>query len=168
MVTSKGKGPRENDERENDMSKQSTKYTVLVNGEATDFTRSTKATVIAEADRLRRDGERAAISVVTGAGTEVYALKEVKRKVFSFRTKPYTKTIELPGDLAKLVAAGYVAAYERPNKDAVVLRNEGAEEDERYAVARRSTGEILELVPTTRDAGQVMKSLPRVKVGADA
>ncbi len=134
------------------------KYTIFQGGESTDFARATKATVIAEADRLRtKDKVRDALEVRTDKGTVVYALKEVKARVITKHTKAFTKTITLPEDLAKLVPAGYVAAYERPRNDAVVLRNEGADEDERYAVMRRSTGEILALVPTTRDAGQVMK-----------
>lgn len=134
-------------------------YTIHLNGTPTDFTRSTKATVVAEADRLRKSKERSLIEVVTAAGNVVYSLKEVKARVITKHTKPFTKTIELPAEFAALVPAGYVAAYERPRNDAVVLRNEGADEDERYAVMRRSTGEVLELVPTTRDAGQVMKGM---------
>jgi hypothetical protein len=135
-------------------------YTLTVGGEPTDFARSTKATVIAEADRLRtKEKVRDAIGVVTAKGTEVYSLKEIKARVITKHTKPYTKTITLPDELAKLVLEGYVAAYERPRNDAVVLRNESAEEDERYAVTRRSTGEVVALVPTTRDAGQVMKEM---------
>lgn len=142
------------------------KYTITVNGEATDFARATKATVVAEADRLRtKDKVRDAIAVVTDKGTEVYALKAIKARVITKHTKPFTKTIELPSDLAALVLDGYVAAYERPRNDAVVLRNESAEESERYAVTRRSTGELVELVQTTRDAGAVMKSM-KVKANA--
>ena len=142
------------------------KYTIFVNDTATDFARATKATVIAEADRLRtKDKVRDAIEVRTDKGTAVYTLKAVKARVITKRTKPFTKTIELPAEFAKLVPEGYVAAYERPRNDAVVLRNEGAEEDERYAVMQRSTGKIVDLVPTTRDAGQVMKGM---KVPANA
>lgn len=136
------------------------KYTIFQGGEATDFARATKATVIAEADRLRtKDKVRDALEVRTDKGNVVYELKEVKARVITKHTKPFTKTITLPEDLAKLVPAGYVPAYERPRNDAVVLRNEGAEEDERYAVMQRSTGKIVDLVPTTRDAGQVMKGM---------
>lgn len=136
-----------------------TKYTIFINDTATDFARSTKATVVTEADRLRKTGEKGLIEVRTQTGHVAYALKAVKARVITKHTKPYTKTITLPTDLAKLVPSGYVPAYERPRNDAVVLRNEGADEDERYAVMRRSTGEVLELVGTTRDAGQVMKGM---------
>lgn len=136
------------------------KYTIFQGGEATEFARSTKATVVAEAERLRtKDKVRDLIEVRTEVGTVVFALKEVKARVITKHTKPFTKVIDLPAEFAALVPAGYVAAYERPRNDAVVLRNEGAEEDERYAVMRRSTGEVVELVGTTRDAGQVMKGM---------
>lgn len=137
-----------------------TKYTIFRNETATDFARSTKATVVAEAERLRaKDKVRDLIEVRTDAGNVVFALKEVKTRVITKHTKPYTKTIELPAELKSLVPAGYVPAYERPRNDAVVLRNEDADAEERYAVMRRSTGEVLELVGTTREAGQVMKGM---------
>jgi hypothetical protein len=142
------------------------KYTIFLDGAATEYARSTKATVIAEADRLRtKDKVRDLIEVRTDKGTVVHALKAVKARVITRHTKAYTKTITLPEDLAKLVPAGYVAAYERPRNDAVVLRSESAESEDRYAVARRSTGEVVAYVPTTRDAGQVMKGM---KVPANA
>lgn len=140
-------------------------YTIFTGGEATDFHRATKATVVAEADRLRKAKVRDLIEVRTDKGGVVYELKAIKARVITKHTKPYTKTIELPSDLAALVLDGYVAAYERPRNDAVVLRNETAEEDERYAVTRRSTGELVELVATTREAGQVMKGM-KVKANA--
>ena len=142
------------------------KYTIVINGTETDFARSTKATVVAEADRLRtKDKERGLIQVVTDKGTVVHELKEIKARVITKHTKPYTKTIELPTELQDLVPAGYTAAYERPRNDAVVGRNLDADPEERYSVTRRSTGEVVDLVPTTRDAGQVMKGM---KVPANA
>lgn len=143
-----------------------TKYTIFINDTATDFARSTKATVVAEADRLRKAGERGAIEVRTGTGHVAYGLKEIKARNITKHTKPFTKTVELPADFAKLVPAGYVAAYTRPRNDAAVLRNEGADEDERYAVMRLSTGELVDFVATTRDAGQVMKGMKAVKATA--
>lgn len=134
------------------------KYTIFQGGEATEFARSTKATVVAEAERLRtKDKVRDLIEVRTEAGTVVFALKEVKSRVITKHTKPYTKTITLPDELQALVPDGYTAAYERPRNDAVVGRNLDADPEERYSVTRRSTGEQLGLVATTREAGQVMK-----------
>lgn len=142
------------------------KYTIQVNGKATDFARSTKATVVAEADRLRTKAKvRDLIEVVTDKGTAVYALKAVKARVITKRTKAFTKTIELPAELMKLVPAGYVPAYERPRNDTVVLRNEDAEQEERYAVVRRSTQEFLGFAETTREAGQIQIA-EKVKVTA--
>lgn len=142
-------------------------YTIHVNGTATDFARSTKATVVAEADRLRtKEKVRDLIEVRTAAGSVVYSLKAVKARVITKHTKPFTKTIDLPEDLAALVPDGYVPAYERPRNDAVVLRNDELKGGEDfYAVARRSTGEVVAYVGTTRDAGQVMKEM---KVSATA
>lgn len=135
-------------------------YTIFQADQATDYHRATKATVIAEAERLRtKDKVRDALEVRTDKGNVVFALKAIKARVITRHTKPFTKTIELPAEFAALVPAGYVAAYERPRNDAVVLRNEDAEEEERYAVMRRSTGEVVEFVQTTRDAGQVMKGM---------
>jgi hypothetical protein len=138
-----------------------TKYTIFVNDTAVDgSTKATKATVVAAADTLRKKGEKGAIDVRTGAGTVVHSLKAVKARIVTKHTKPYTKVLaDLPKEIAALVPAGYVAAYERPRNDALVLRNEGAEDDERYAVARRSTGEFVGFAPTTRAAGQIMKGM---------
>ena len=136
------------------------KYTIFQGGEATEFVRSTKATVVAEAARLRtKEKVRDLIEVRTEAGTVVHSLKEVKARVITKHTKPYTKTITLPEELQALVPEGYTAAYERTRNDAVVGRNLDADPEERYSVTRRSTGELVALVPTTRDAGQVMKGM---------
>lgn len=141
-----------------------TKYVLKVGGEAVDFVRSSKATVVAEADRLRKSGERALIEVVTGTGHVAYALKESKARVVTFHTKPYTKTIDLPKDIKSLVPKGYEAAYERPRNGAVVARNLKADEDERYVVVNRATGEVVDYAPTTREAGQIMKGMKPAKV----
>lgn len=136
-----------------------TTYTAFIGDTATDFTRSTKQTVVDHVTALRKNGERSELTVRTQAGNVVFGLKESKKRVITKHTKPFTKTITLPKELAKLVPAGYVAAYERPTNDATVLRNENAPEPERYAVTRRSTGEFVGFAETTRDAGQIMKAM---------
>ena len=143
------------------------KYTIFQAGQATDFARSTKATVVTEAERLRKSKVRDLLEVRTEAGNVVFALKEVKARVITKHTKPYTKTITLPAELQALVPAGYATAYERPRNDAVVLRREAEVEDDDslYAVMQRSTGVIVDYAPTTRAAGQIMKSM-RVKANA--
>jgi len=141
-----------------------TKYTLQVNGEATEFARSTKATVVAEADRLRKSGVREGIEVVTGAGHVAYALKAIKSRVITFHTKPYTKTITLDKEIASLVPKGYTAAYARLRNGAVVGRNLEADEDERYVVVAIATGEVAGHAATTREAGQIMKGLKPAKV----
>jgi len=136
-----------------------TKYTLFIDGTETEYARSTKATVVAEAEARRKGGERALIEVRTQTGHVAFALQAVKARVITKHTKAFTKTIELPEALAALVPSGYVAAYERPRNDALVLRNEDADDESRYAVARRSTGEIVAYTATTREAGAVMKGM---------
>jgi len=138
-----------------------TKYTIFVNGTATEYAKSTKATVVAEANRLRnKDKVRDLIEVRTDKGHVAFALKAVKSRVITKHTKPFTKTIELPAEFAKLVPSGYVPAYERPRNDAVVLRAiKEVEKEARYAVMQRSTGKVVGYTATTREAGQVMVSM---------
>lgn len=140
-----------------------TQYIVQVAGENTDFVRSTKATVTAEADRLRKSGVRDLIEVVTGTGHVAYELKAIKSRVITFHTKPFTKTIPLPKEIASLVPKGYTAAYARLRNGAVVGRNLEAEEDERYVVVAVATGKVVDYAPTTREAGQIMKGLRPAK-----
>ena len=134
--------------------KTNTKYTARVNGTDTDFSRTTKATVVAHVEALRKGGEKGLLEVVTQTGHVAFVLAAVKTRNITRHTKPYTKTIDLPKGLK--LPKTYVAAYERPKNDALVARSLKANADERYAVVRRSTGEVLAFVPTTRDAGQAM------------
>lgn len=145
------------------MAKANTQYILKVAGEATDFVRSTKATVTAEADRLRKSGVRDSIEVVTGLGHVAYELKAIKSRVITFHTKPFTKTIPLPEEIASLVPKGYTAAYARLRNGAVVGRNLEAEEDERYVVVAVTTGKVAGHAATTREAGQIMKGLRPAK-----
>lgn len=145
--------------------KTNTKYALYIDGTATDYVRSTKATVVAEAEKVRKGGERALIEVRTQTGHVAFALKAIKARVITKKTKAFTKTIDLPEALQALVPSGYVAAYERPRNDALVLRNEDAEDASRYLVTRRSTGDSVAYAPTTRAAGAIMKGM---KVGANA
>lgn len=137
----------------------STKYTLFVNDEATDFARSTKATVVAEALATRKGGEKNAIDVRTQAGTVVFALKPVKSRIVTVFTKPYTKTVEVDDAIRALLPAGYDVAYTRPRNDAAVLRSQEAPRSSQYAVTRLSTGEVVGYAPTTREAGAIMKAM---------
>jgi len=143
-----------------------TTYNLNVGGIAVGFARSTKATVVAKAEETRKGGEKSAITVTTDAGNVVFELKAAKQRLITKKTKPFTKVVELPEALLALVPDGYVAAYTRPRNDAAVLRNEGAEDEERYAVSRLSTGEFLGFAGTTREAGAIMKAEKVVKVNA--
>lgn len=138
-----------------------TTYTLVVDGTATDFVRSTKQTVINEANRQIKEKLGYKFEVVTTAsGKSVYRV--ARRHVTKF-TKPYTKTVDLTPELAALVPAGYVAAYARPRNGAVVLRvvdKDLVEEDSRYAVLDVIVGSLAGYAPTTRIAGKIMKALP--------
>ena len=150
------------------------KYILTIDGEQTDFARATKSTVVDEMTKVRKGGEKRALSVVTDKGSVVAELKAVKTRLITKHTKPYTKTIELPAELAALVPEGYAAAYERPTKDAVVLRRESDEVEAfdenaaefRYTVVQRSTCDLLGYAPTTRVAGAVMTKRERLKKSA--
>jgi hypothetical protein len=146
-----------------------TQYIVRVNGDLTDYVRSTKATAVTEADRVYADlNRRANVDVVTGTGHVAYALNLVKARIITKFTRPFTKVITLPAEIAALVPEGYVTAYARLTHDATVLRRTSdiPEDDSRWAVMNTSTGEIVAYVPSTRDAGQVMKGMKRAPAAA--
>lgn len=131
-----------------------TKYTARINGTDTEFARSTKATVVAHVEALRKGGEKGLLEVVTGTGHVAFAIAAARTHNVTKHTKPFTKTIALPKGLH--LPKGYAAAYERPKNDALVARNLKASKDERYVVVRRTSGEVLGFTATTREAGQVM------------
>lgn len=142
------------------MARNATTYTLVIDGTATDFVRSTKATVIKEADAriAAKDGYKA--EVVTSGGKTVHTVS--RRKITKF-TRPFTKVIDVPEDLADLVPAGYAAAYARYRNGAIVLRRESdiVEDPSRYAVISIVARSIAGYAATTRDAGQIMKSLKK-------
>lgn len=149
------------------MAKNTTKYTVRIDGVDTDFTRSKKETVVAEATRRLKAKEGYKVEVVTQAGNVVFTA--ARRKITKV-TKPYTKTIELPEDLATAVPEGYAAAYARYRNGAVVLRREAdiEDDDSRYAVLNVLTRTIAGYAETTRGAGQIMKGLGADRKAAKA
>jgi hypothetical protein len=147
------------------MAKSNTHYTLQVNGENVDFVRTTKATVVAEAERVNAE-TREAVAVVTGTGKEVFSLKARPQRVYSFLTKPFKKVIELPEDIAALVPEDYTPAYQRPRNGAVVGRNMEAELDARYVVVATATGKVAGYAATTREAGQIMKGIKKVAAAA--
>lgn len=140
----------------------STKYTLFVSGEATDFTRSTKSTVVDEAVAVRAD-QKVEVEVKTGAGTTVFYAAAPKQRVITVFTKPFTKVVPLSDAEAGLVPQGYAPAYKRPRNGAVVLRRESdiPEDPSRYAVLDTVLAAIVGYAETTRAAGKIME-----KVGA--
>lgn len=136
--------------------KTNTTYTLHIDGVATDYTRSTKATVVAAARAALLAKQGYKVEVVTQTGH--ISFTAVRRHVTK-HTKPFTKVITLPENLQHLVPAGYVAAYARLRNTAIVLRNEDAPEPERYAVIDTINGEFAGFAHTTREAGQIMKAL---------
>jgi hypothetical protein len=145
------------------MGKNRTTYTVHVDGVATDFTRTTKATVVTEAERRLSAKEGFKVEVVTQTGVVVFTA--ARRKVTKM-TKPFTKTVEVSPEVAALIPEGYAAAYERPRNGTVVLRREVdlEEDDSRYAVLDTVAKAISGYAETTRGAGKIMKALGRGKV----
>lgn len=131
-----------------------TKYTLNVNGVPTDFARSTKATVVAEAES-RRAADKVAVSVTTDAGNVVFELAAPKQRVITVHTKPFTKVIDVDETIQELVLAGYVAAHRRPRNGATLLRNMEVEKDERYAIVF-DNGAETEFASTTREGGAIM------------
>lgn len=146
--------------------KTATKYTAFLNNEATDFTRSTKATVIAHVEGLRKDGEKGALEVRTQTGHVAFALAAIKTRNVTVHTRPFTKTVEVSKTLARLVPKGYVVAYVRTQNDTAVLRNKSNRKD--LLVTRLSTGEVLGTATTTREAGaiQTVQSIKKVAQNA--
>ena len=150
------------------MTKNRTAYTVHVNGEATDFTRSTKATAVAHAEAVLAEKGNWKVEVVTQTGTVVFTA--ARRRPERFRARPFTKTVELTPDVAALVPEGYAAAYERTRNGTVVLRREAdiEDDDSRYAVLDVVAKSLVGFAETTRGAGQIMKALGTAKARATA
>lgn len=148
--------------------KTNTKYTARINGTDTDFSRSTKATVVAHVEALRKGGEEGLLEVVTATGHVAFALAPVKHRVITRHTKPFTKTVEVPAALRKLVLKGYEVAYTRPANDTAVLRSKKAPKTEAYVVTRLTTGAILGYAETTRGAGAIQKAQNVKLVAANA
>lgn len=151
------------------MAKNTTTYTVVLDGANTDIVRSKKESAVNQARTLLADRKGYRVQVVTGAGTVVF--EAARRKITKF-TKPFTKVVDLPEDIAALVPEGYAAAYTRPRNGAVVLRMEDpevVEDPSLYAVLDTVAKTIADFAATTRDAGQIMKSLGKSrKVAASA
>jgi hypothetical protein len=136
-----------------------TRYVIAIDGANTDvkYSKKDRAINAARTHLAKKDGY--VVQVFTEAGTEVF--KAARRKVTKF-TAPYTKTIDLPENLAALVPNGYVAAYARHRNGAVVLRLEDqdiVEDPSLYAVLDTVAGTLAGYAPTTRDAGKLMKAL---------
>lgn len=144
-----------------------TAYTVTVDSVATDFTRSKKESAVAEATRRLAAKEGYVVEVVTQTGTVVF--RAARRRVTKF-TKPFTKVVELPSDIAGLVPDGYAAAYIRSRNGAVVLRREAdiEDDDSRYAVLDIVANTLAGYSETTRGAGQIMKALGAARKAAKA
>lgn len=144
-----------------------TTYTIVLDTVAVDFTRSTKQTVINEANRLIKSKAGYKAEVVTSGGKVVHTVS--RRKITKF-TPAYTKTVELAPELAAAVPEGYAAAYERLRNGAVVLRRENdiPEDPSRYAVLNTLTKVIEDYAATTRDAGQIMKAMGKARKTAAA
>lgn len=145
------------------MTKNRTQYTVLVNGETTDFTRSKKETAVAHAQSVLAEKGNWKVEVVTQTGTVVFSA--ARRRPERFRARPYTKTVELTPEVAKLVPEGYAAAYERTRNGTVVLRREEdiVEDPSRYAVLDVVAKSLVGFAETTRGAGKIMKALGSAK-----
>jgi hypothetical protein len=145
------------------VTKNRTQYTVLVNGETTDFTRSTKATAVAHAESVLGEKGNWKVEVVTQTGTVVFTA--TRRKPERFRAPAYTKTVRLAPEIAELVPEGYAAAYERTRNGTVVLRREAdiEDDDSRYAVLDVVAQELVGYAETTRAAGAIMKALGAAK-----
>jgi len=142
-------------------------YTITLDGEIY-ATRSAKDSAInvAATAIAKREGYRA--QVLTPAGNVVHT---VARRKITVHTKPYTKVVELAPEVAALVPAGYVAAYERPQNGTVVLRKEDdelVEDPALYAVLDAVAKSIAGYAGTTREAGQIMKRLGKAKARVTA
>jgi hypothetical protein len=147
-----------------------TAYTLFVQTEKdgefvpTDYKRSKKGAVIAEAEK-RRATEKVGVSVRTETGTEVFFGKKPNKRVITRFTKPYTLTIDLGGeDLVALVPEGYVPAYHRPRNEAFVLRNDEKKGTDEFYLVLDHSGNELGFAMTTRAAGALMKGAKAAKV----
>ena len=145
------------------MTKNRTQYTIVVNGETTDFTRSKKETAVAQAQAVLGEKGNWKVEVVTQTGTVVFTA--ARRKPERFRAPAYTKTVALEPEIAALVPEGYAAAYERTRNGTVVLRREEdiVEDPSRYAVLDVVAKSLVGFAETTRDAGKIMKALGNAK-----
>lgn len=133
-------------------------YTIRLDDQDLAFTFSKKERAVAKALELLRQKWGYVAEVLTPAGnvSERFARRRITK-----HTKPFTKVIDLPEDLANVVPEGYAAAYARYRNGAVVLRREeDLEEDtSRYAVLSTLSKEIVGYSETTRGAGALMKEM---------
>lgn len=108
--------------------------------------KSKKSTAIDLAQAIKQE-ERVATQVHTSAGTLVGEFKARKPQK---RTKPYTRTVELPEGFS--VPEGKRVAYDRKRKGCVILHDF----DEQYWVYDLKTNDILGTFGTTRQCGRFL------------
>lgn len=129
----------------------STAYTLFINDEAQEKTFSVKAKAVAAAEAARKE-LKLPVRVETGSGTVVFSMKARKPQV---KTKPYTRTVELPADVE--IPAGPRVAYTRARKNAAILHDPSLPKGEQYSVVRYDNGEVLaEGLATTRACGRFL------------
>ena len=139
------------------MSKSTTKYSVLVNGVASEATFTKKAKAVEAAEAARKAEKRATVQVVTGAGSVVFELKGPKKIRMS---KPYTREVELPEGF--VIPEGLRPAYTRMRKGLVILHDPTGGEDGEgaYSVHDAKTNKTLASgLATTRDSGAFCKTV---------
>lgn len=124
----------------------------VISGDTVIATASKKSKAL-DAAHAHRDAERAAVSVVTGAGNVVLDLAAPKRIKMS---KPYTRVVALPEGVE--VPDGARVCYVKARKGFAVLH---FAEEGSYAVLSTTSGELLaEGLPTTRAAGRFTTDTP--------
>lgn len=140
------------------MSKQATKYVVIVGDELQSGTHAKKAAAV-EAATNARDEHKLAVRVETTNGKVVFEQAAPKKIKMS---PQFTRTVTLPEGVE--VPEGRRVAYVRARKGVALLHNPEAEKTEQYSFFDYIKGvELEDRFETTREAGQAFKLLPALK-----
>lgn len=147
------------------MSANNTTYRIFVDGaEDFAFEAKNKMVVIKEAANLiatakkNKATDTYRVEVKTSADKLVSTF--TRRKITKV-TKPGTLQIAIDPALYSLVPGGFIAAYERPENETIVFRNENEDaiKATKYLVLHVATQTLAGYAPTTRAAGQIQKKL---------
>lgn len=149
------------------MAANNTTYTITLDDAVYGEPIKNRQTAINLANKLVAEKTGFVAVVTTSAGKDVHRV--ARRKITKF-TKPGTLKLDVkvPAAVQAVVGKGWVAAYERPENETVVFRNENKSvtKDTRYAVVHTASLVLAGYAPTTRAAGAIQKEFAPKRLAA--